>query len=101
VYLGLVFSSNVRVAWEVVTPRNDQIREAIVAVPMRVASPSAALLVANSISYTPGSLTVELAGDPQTLYVHVLHFESVEDVVAQVRRLEDLVAAAVNEPLAA
>jgi monovalent cation/proton antiporter MnhG/PhaG subunit len=89
-YLGMVVVSNIRVAWEVITPSNEQIREAIVAVPLRTTSVSAALLVANAISYTPGSLTIELTDDPLVLYVHVLFFTSVADVQADVRELEGL-----------
>lgn len=100
-YAGMVVVSNVRVAWEVVTPNNDQIREAIVAVPLRSKSVSVALLVANAISYTPGSLTVALDEDPLVLYVHVLHFETTDLVRAEVGRLEELAAAALNEDLTA
>ncbi len=93
-YVWTVVMSNVRVAWEVVTPRNDQIREAIVAVPIRCGSVPVALLVANAVSYTPGTLTIELTEDPLVLYVHVLHFESVEAVQQDVAALEDLVCSA-------
>lgn len=96
-YVWMVVLSNIRVAWEVVTPSNDQIREAIVAVPLRSNSVSVALLVANAISYTPGSLTIELTEDPLVLYVHVLHFESVEEVRHEVAQLESLVVAALEE----
>lgn len=98
-YVWKVVLSNLRVAWEVITPRNDQISEAIVAVPMRTPSVPAALLVANAISYTPGTLTIELTADPLVLYVHVLHFESVDAVRRDVADLEDLVLAALGEPL--
>jgi monovalent cation/proton antiporter MnhG/PhaG subunit len=89
-YVWLVFSSNSRVAWEVVTPSNELIQEAVVAVRLTTNQPSVALLIANAISYTPGSLTIELTGDPFVLYVHVLHFESVEQVERDVRELERL-----------
>jgi multisubunit Na+/H+ antiporter MnhE subunit len=93
-YAGLVVTSNLRVAWEVITPSNEQIREAIVAVPLQSSSLAAALLTANAVSYTPGTLTVELAGDPFVLYVHVLHFESVDDVKEDVGKVERQVAKA-------
>jgi len=96
-YAWTVILSTARVAWEVITPRNDQIREAIVAVPMRSNLMPAALLVANAISYTPGSLTVELTEDPLILYVHVLHFESVAAVREEVAELERLVVGALGE----
>lgn len=95
-YVWMVVLTNLRVAWEVVTPNNDQIREAIVAVPLRTDSIQAALLVANAVSYTPGSLTIELAEDPMVLFVHVLHFESVDTVRQEVAQLEALVVAAVG-----
>ena len=98
-YLGMVVVSNLRVAWEVITPSNEQIREAIVAVPLRTKSVSAALLVANAITYTPGSLTIELTDDPLVLYVHVLHFTSVAEVQADVARLEALAMRALPDPL--
>lgn len=94
-YLVRVIASNLRVAWEVLTPSNEQIREAIVAVPLQTSSASVALLVANAISFTPGSLTIELTVDPFVLYVHVLHFENVEQVRAEVAGLESLAAGAI------
>jgi multicomponent Na+:H+ antiporter subunit G len=100
-YAGLVVASTLRVAWEVITPTNERVREAIVEVPLRVTSAPAVLLLANAISYTPGTLTLEVSGGPAPaparLWVHVLHFESVPQVVAEVRRIEDLVAAALPE----
>ncbi len=95
-YVRMVVLSNLRVAWEVVTPNNDQISEAIVAVPLQTDSLTAALLVANAVSYTPGSLTIELAEGPPVLYVHVLHFDSVRAVQEEVAELEARVVAAVG-----
>ncbi|MDJ0925939.1 MAG: Na+/H+ antiporter subunit E [Acidimicrobiia bacterium] len=96
-YIWLVVQSNLRVAWEVATPSNEQISEGIVAVPLETRSTAVALLVANAISYTPGTLTIELTGDPLVLYVHVLHFESVEQVRADVAKLERLAMRALPE----
>ena len=90
-YVNLVVRSNLRVAWEVLTPSNADIREAVVAVPLSVDSLAAALLVANAVTYTPGTLSMELTSDPLVLYIHVLHFESVEETIADVRDIERLV----------
>jgi multicomponent Na+:H+ antiporter subunit E len=77
------------VAWEVITPRN-RINEAIVAVPLRVDRPIIVTMIANSVSLTPGTLTLEARLSPPMLYIHVLHLKSVEDVRSDVRRLEEL-----------
>ncbi len=98
-YAWLVIASNLRVAREVITPSNEQIEEAIVAVPLRTRSVPTALLVANAISYTPGSLSIELSTDPWILYVHVLHFTSIEQVQESVAALETLAIGAISEPL--
>jgi multicomponent Na+:H+ antiporter subunit E len=44
--------------------------------------------VADAVSLTPGTLTLEVQREPLILYVHVLHLRSVEDVRRDVRRLE-------------
>jgi len=95
-YAAMVLSSNLRVAWEVITPRNDRIREAIVAVPLQTVSLPAALLVANAVSYSPGTLTVELTDHPMVLYVHVLHFTTTDEVRQQVALIERLVGDAIT-----
>lgn len=78
------------VAWEVVTPRAWRLNEAVVAVRVSGASDAVVTLIANAISLTPGTLTLEVRrGDPATtLYVHVLHFRSVEQVRREVEELE-------------
>jgi len=97
-YLGLLARSNARIAWEILTPSNEGIREAVVAVPLSVRSLSAALLVANAISYTPGTLSIELTVDPMVLYVHVLHFESTDATITDVRGIEGMVARVLPDP---
>lgn len=93
-YAGIVIMSNLRVAYEVITPSNEDIREAIVGVELQTESIDTALLVANAVSFTPGTLTIELTSDPLTLYAHVLHFTDAEDVRASIARLEELAARA-------
>ena len=77
------------VAWEAVTPRN-RINEGIVAIPIRGVSDGVITLVANAISLTPGTLTLEVRRRPAVLYVHVLHLHDIEAVRREVRHLEVL-----------
>lgn len=78
------------VAWEVLTPRN-RINEAIVAVPVPDTATVLTSIVANAISLTPGSVTIEVSDDATMLYVHVLHLRDVEQVRKDVAHLEALV----------
>lgn len=88
-FLWALVRASAIVAWEVVTPRN-RISQGIIALPLRTSSHGVATLVANAISLTPGTLTLEVARDPLVLYVHVLHLVDMESVRAELRRLEEL-----------
>lgn len=100
-----MLEATVIVAWEVATPRN-RIVEGVVAVPLRGVSPTVTALVANSISLTPGTLTLEVHYAvhypahyaahyaPTVLYVHVLHLHDLDRVRSEIQHLEDLAIAA-------
>jgi multicomponent Na+:H+ antiporter subunit E len=97
----LVVSSLV-VAREVVTP-GSSVNRAIVAVPMHTASAGINTLVANCVTLTPGTITVDVsvpepgtAGTP-TLYIHALHFVDVDSVRRDVYRLERYAVAAFGD----
>jgi multicomponent Na+:H+ antiporter subunit E len=84
-----VVEASLVVAREVVT-RGDKIHTGIVEVPMVGASDGMVTLVASSLGMIPGTVTLEVELDPPTLFVHVLHLHSVEEVRAEIRRLEEL-----------
>jgi multicomponent Na+:H+ antiporter subunit E len=82
-----VVEASLVVAREVVTP-GDRINTGVVEVPLRGASDSLVTVVANAFGLMPGSVTVEVETEPPTLYVHVLHLRSVEEVRRDIHRLE-------------
>ena len=101
-------AATVSVAATILRPRM-RLAEGIVAVPMRASSPVVVAFVANSISLTPGTLTVDIR--PRTfglderpegerplplpvLYVHCLVVGDPEAVRADARRFEELAVAA-------
>ena len=87
-FLWKLLEANLVVAWEVVTPNNESVNLGIVAVPLVADSDAVITLVANAITLTPGTLTLEVRRDPPTLYVHVLHLRSIDRVREDVRKLE-------------
>lgn len=91
--------TNVAVAREVLLPSSrSQIRPAVVAVELRTRSGRLATIIANAITLTPGTLTVDARGRPAVLFVHVLSFESVEATRAEVADLERRVVRAFGTP---
>ena len=85
-FLVELVKANLVVAREVVTPTS-RINEAIVRVPIAATTDTMITFVANAVSLTPGTMTVEVETDPPALDVHVLHFRGVEEVRADVGKL--------------
>lgn len=88
-FLWQLVITNVSVAREVVLPRGrSEIRPAVVAVQLQTRSGRLATIIANAITLTPGTLTIDARGRPATLYVHVLSFADVESSREEVADLE-------------
>ncbi len=61
--------SSLQVAWDVITPGHSS-RPGIVAVPLDLEEPIQITVLANLISLTPGTLSLDVSPDGRTLYVH-------------------------------
>ncbi|HYN99041.1 MAG TPA: Na+/H+ antiporter subunit E [Actinomycetota bacterium] len=89
--------ANLILAWEVATPRN-RIREGVVAVPVHMSSRGVVTMVANAISLTPGTLSLEVNMERRQIYVHVLHLHDLEKVRRDLHRFEELALRAFGSP---
>ena len=91
--------ASLQVALLVLHPRRP-LRQAVLAVPVRGASDRLLTLLANAISLTPGTLTLEVDRPRSTLYVHVIDVgegpEGVERARADILRVEQLAVQAVG-----
>lgn len=69
--------STLRVAYVVIKPNLD-IQPGIVAVPLDVKTDTEIMLLANLITVTPGSLSLDISYDRRVIYIHVMHVTDVE-----------------------
>ena len=76
-FIKALFVSNLRVLWDVVTPQHIS-RPGIIGVPLDASTDFEIMLVANLISLTPGTLSVDLSEDRKTLYVHVMFLDDID-----------------------
>lgn len=82
-FLWELMVSAIRVAFIVLRPNlKASLRPAIVAFPLTVKSDAEITLLANLITLTPGTLSVDVADDRSVLYVHVLDLVSREHLIA-------------------
>lgn len=85
-YLKELIAASLRVAYEVLTPK-DHMRPAVVAIPLEVETDLEITLLANFITLTPGTLSIDISKDRKTLYVHEVYVESgdIEKVKKQIK----------------
>jgi multicomponent Na+:H+ antiporter subunit E len=76
--------ANLRVAHDVLTPRH-YMTPGILAVPLDVESDLEITVLATVISLTPGSLSLHLADDRRTLYVHAMYVDNPEALVREIK----------------
>lgn len=78
-------ASAVRVAIVVLTPDlKAALRPAIIAFPLTVKSDAEITLLANMITLTPGTLSIDVSEDRSVLYVHVLALDTREALIADI-----------------
>lgn len=73
-YLSELVKSNLVIAYDVVTPRH-HMKPGVIAVPIRAETDLEITLLANLITMTPGTLSLDLSPDRKTLYVHAMYID--------------------------
>jgi len=86
-FVGELVLANLRVAWEVLTP-GFSMQAGIVRVHTRCRTQWELLFLANMITMTPGTFTLEVDRDTNDLFVHTLYVTDRGSFQAQVTRLE-------------
>lgn len=96
-YLGhmavALVRSNVQLAYEVLTP-TDYTKPGLLEVRLAPSSELVLTVIANSITLTPGTMTLGLDADTSTLVIHVLHLRDVDQARAEIQELHRLVSTA-------
>ncbi len=73
-YLRQLILSNLRVAYDILTPTH-YMQPGVIAVPLDAQTDAEITLLANLITLTPGSLSLDLSADRRVLYVHVMYVD--------------------------
>ncbi len=84
-FLWELFKANIRVAWEVITPQF-YMKPAIVAVPLDITDDIQITLLAQLITLTPGTLSIDVSTDRRILYVHAMYVDDMEAFRRSIKR---------------
>jgi len=89
--------ANVEVAYRVLSP-SMPIDPEMLEIPLRVESDMGVTTIANSITMTPGTLTMDYDEERNALYVHAIYCEDPADLVDPIRSWEDYALQIFDEP---
>ncbi|MFB6137966.1 MAG: Na+/H+ antiporter subunit E [Halobacteriaceae archaeon] len=98
VFVWELVTANVDVAYRVLAP-SMPIEPRVIEVPLRVQTDAAVTTIANSITLTPGTLTMDHDEERNALYVHAIDGRDPESVVAPIRRWEDYALVVFDEEM--
>lgn len=83
-FLYELIKANIEVAYDVVTPRFFM-KPGIVKIPLTAKSDLEITLLANLISLTPGTLSLDVSDDKKVLYVHAMYVKDKEEFIAGIK----------------
>lgn len=88
VFIKDLILANLDVAYRVLLP-SMPIEPGVVVVPLRVQTDGAITTIANSITLTPGTITMDYDEETNALYVHSIDATDIDDIVDPIRTWED------------
>ncbi|MDP1571106.1 MAG: Na+/H+ antiporter subunit E [Vicinamibacterales bacterium] len=88
VVIWALLLSNLRVARTVLFTPVDRLTPGIMAVPLRLTTDAEITALANLITLTPGTLTLDVSTDRRVLFVHVLDLSDPDAALASIRAFE-------------
>ena len=83
-FLWEIFVSNVRLTITILSP-HPRLRPAVIAVPLDLKSEIGIVMLANMITLTPGTLSLDISSSRKTLYVHVFDLDDPEDFIYKIK----------------
>ena len=86
-FLKAMVLSNLRVAYDVVTPTH-LMRPAIIRMPLDACTPGEITLLANLISLTPGTLSLDVSDQGDALFIHVMYLDDEAETLAELKAFE-------------
>lgn len=84
-YLKEVLLSNIRIAADILTPRH-RMKPGVIAVPLETLTDLQLLLLANLVSMTPGTLSLDVSDDRKVLYIHAMYVDDPEHLRREIKK---------------
>ncbi len=79
-----LLKANLRVTYDVLTPRH-HMRPGVIAIPLSVQTDEEITLLANLITLTPGTLSLDVSSDRRVLYIHAMYVEDIQQTRQEIK----------------
>jgi multicomponent Na+:H+ antiporter subunit E len=83
-FLWELLLANLRVAYDVLTPRH-HMRPGVIAVPLDAKTDNEITMLSNLLTLTPGSLSLDVSADRKVLYIHAMYIDDAEEVRRKIK----------------
>ena len=84
IFIWEMILSNIAVIKQVISPKL-KMKPGIIAVPIELTGPWEIVLLANLITLTPGTLSVDLSEDNSCIYVHAMDVPDAEEMIRSIK----------------
>lgn len=86
-FISEVIKSNAVVAWDVATP-NLQMKPGVIALPLDCETDLEITILANFITLTPGTLSLDVSDDRKVLFIHAMYLDDEEALLRDLKTIE-------------
>ncbi|NYT72289.1 Na+/H+ antiporter subunit E [Halomonas sp. QX-2] len=86
-FLKELVQANLRVAFDIVTPPW-HMKPGVIAMPLSARTEMEITMVANLISLTPGTLSLDVSDDRKVLYIHAMFLDNEEELRRNLKEME-------------
>lgn len=79
-----LFVANLKVAYDIITPKH-RMEPSIIAIPLTVDKDFEITILANLITLTPGTLSLDVSTNKKILYVHSMYVSDPKDFIDEIK----------------
>lgn len=83
-FIWQIITGSVKIAWDIATPRH-YMKPGIIALPLTAETDIEITLLANAITFTPGTMSLDVSTDRKILYVYTVYIDDEEKVIAGIK----------------
>ena len=83
-YIWNLILASLKIAYDVITPRH-RMKSGVIAIPLDAKSDLEITVLANLITITPGTLSLDVSTDRRVLYIHAMYINDKEELIREIK----------------